>query len=188
MSPPSPASPHWLNIQQIAYIHQRSGHSEIKQTLYFTKQKDPTVSKANVQLAVKMCTACQSTNSALVHWWKRRLNEEDNWSRVGVDITDYGGDHYLSLIDCGPLQFAICWSLHQQDSPSVICHSESIFYECGPLIEILADNGTAFTSQHFPARLACTAPSPAGNGIVERIHRSVKTIATRKQCSIPEVV
>ena len=63
-------------------------------------------------------------------------------------------------------------------------------------MEILTDNNTAFTSKDFRefARnwdmhlwFRC-AYSPSGNGIVERSHRTVKTIATRKNCLILEAV
>ena len=63
-------------------------------------------------------------------------------------------------------------------------------------MEILTDNDTAFTSKDFREfarnwdvhlRFRC-AYSPSGNGIVERSHRTVKTIAARKNCSILEAV
>ena len=63
-------------------------------------------------------------------------------------------------------------------------------------MEILTDNNTAFTSKDFGefARFwdmhlwfQC-ANSSSGNGIVERIHRTVKTIVARKNCSIFEAV
>ena len=63
-------------------------------------------------------------------------------------------------------------------------------------MEILTDNDTAFTSKdfqefarnwHVHLRFRC-AYSPSGNGIVERNHRTIKTIATRKNCLILEAV
>ena len=60
----------------------------------------------------------------------------------------------------------------------------------------LTDNNTAFTSKDFGEfvrnwdvhlRFLC-AYSLSRNGIVERSHRTVKTIAARKNCSILEVV
>ena len=63
-------------------------------------------------------------------------------------------------------------------------------------MEILTDNDTAFTSKDFGEfarnwdvhlQFRC-AYSPSGNGIVERSHRTVKTIAARKNCSILEAV
>ena len=63
-------------------------------------------------------------------------------------------------------------------------------------MEILTDNDTAFTSKDFGEfaknwevhlRFRC-AYSPSGNGIVARSHRTVETIAARKNCSILEAV
>ena len=63
-------------------------------------------------------------------------------------------------------------------------------------MEILTDNDTAFTSKDFGEfarnwdvhlRFRC-AYSPSGNGVVERSHRTIKTIAARKNCSILEAV
>ena len=63
-------------------------------------------------------------------------------------------------------------------------------------MEMLTDNDSAFTSKDFGEfvrnwdvhlRFRC-AYSPSGNGIVERSHRTVKTIAARKNCSILEGV
>ena len=63
-------------------------------------------------------------------------------------------------------------------------------------MELLLDNDTAFRSHVFREftegwnvrlRFRC-AYVPAGNGIVERCHRSVKRIAARKGCSVQEAV
>ena len=120
----------------------------------------------------------------------------DYWKRLVMDITHHNGENYLIIIDCGPSRFAIWRPLRRQDAPTVIRQLEHVFLERGPPMEILTDNDTAFTSkdfQEFPRkwdvhlRFRC-AYSPSGNGIVERSHRTVKTIATRKNCSILEAV
>ena len=124
--------------------------------------------------------------SVPVHWQKGKLEVRKKWS----------SRHFLTLIDCRPSRFMLWWSLCQQDSASVVCQLESIFYEWGMLIELLTDNNMAFPCKQFKKflndrgvhfRFWC-AYAPAGNGIVERSHRSIKTIAARKQCSISEGV
>ena len=73
---------------------------------------------------------------------------------------------------------------------------KNVFLERGLRMEILTNNDTAFTSKvcgefarnwdvHLRFRWAY---SPSGNGIVERSHRTIKTITARKNCSILEVV
>ena len=118
------------------------------------------------------------------------------WSRLAMDITHYGSQHFLMLIDSGPSRFAVWRPLLRQDSTSIIRQLESVFYERGPPEEILTDNNTAFHSKQFEyfldewgiqLRLRC-AHVPRGNGIVERCHRSIQKIAARMQCTVPEAV
>ena len=99
----------------------------------------------------------------------------------------YGARHFLTLTDCGPSRFSIWRQLARQDSASVICQLETVFFERGPPHELLTDNDTAFCSREFMAfandwginlqfRFAYVS---AGNGIAERYPRSVKRIAAR---------
>ena len=113
-----------------------------------------------------------------------------------MDITHHNGENFLTIIDCGPSRFAIWQPLRQQDAPTVIRQLKNVFLKRGPSMEILTDNDTAFTSKDFREiarnwdvhlQFRC-AYSPSGNRIVERSHRTVKTIAARKNCSILEVV
>lgn len=82
----------------------------------------------------------------------------------------------------------------RQDSASVVRILSSIFFERGALEEILTDNDADFCNQQVRQLLdewgirlwlRC-AHVPSGNGIAERIHRSIKRIAARKQCTITE--
>ena len=107
-------------------------------------------------------------------------------------ITHHNGENFLTIIDCDPSRFTIWRPLCRQNAPTVIRHLENIFLERGSPMEILTDNDTAFTSKDFGRfarnwdghlQFRC-AYSPSGNRIVEESHRTVKTIATRKNCSI----
>ena len=113
-----------------------------------------------------------------------------------MDIAHHNGEHFLMLINCGPSRFAVWWPLRRQDVTAVIRQLESVFLEHGPPTEILADNGTAFISEQFRKfadiwgvrlRFRC-AYMPHRNGIIEWNHRTVKTIAARKDCTVSEVV
>ena len=75
-------------------------------TLYFVRQVSPEVLKAAVQTVVRACERCQSIDPAPVHWKVGKLDVCDNWRRVGMDITHYEDQHYLTLIDCGPSRLA----------------------------------------------------------------------------------
>ena len=102
----------------------------------------------------------------------------------------------MTIIDCGPSYFTIWRLLHWQDIASIIRQLESIFYDRGPLAEILTDNSVVFSSEKFSQFLRkwgvwlqfWCVNMLVGNGIVERCHRSIKLIAARKRCLIPKAV
>ena len=176
-----------VGLDQIKIVHGQSGHPGVQRTLYFVKQIAPGVSKATVKTVVKEGEECQSIDPAPVHWSKGALNVKQTWHWVAMDITHCNGSLFLTVINCGPARFAIWRRLPQQ----VL----STGWRCPPT-EILRDNDTAFRSSLLKTfldewrvrfRFRC-AYVPSGNGIIERCHRTVKRIATRKQCTIPEAV
>ena len=71
------------------------------------KLVSPAVSKAAVREVVRECEEYQSIDPTPVSWKAGRLDVCENWRRVGMDMTHLGGRHYLTLINCGPSQFAI---------------------------------------------------------------------------------
>ena len=66
-----------------------------------------------------------------------------------MDVTHFGGWHYLTLIDCGPSQFAIWRLLLCQDSASIIRQLENVFIKKGVPVELLTNNGTVFCEEMF---------------------------------------
>lgn len=145
---------------------------------------------------VSRCQVCTSINPAPVKWRTGKLNVDRPWQCLGIDITHFRGQHYLTVIDHGPSRYTLWRSLRLQDTASVKHHLETIFLERGAPEELILDNDTVFRSREF--RLFASewqirlhfrcAYRPEGNGITERCHRSVKTIAARKSCSISEAV
>ena len=138
--------------------------------------------KAAVKSAIRMCEECQSIDPALIQWEKGKLKGNRNWQRLGIDITHYSTQHFLTLTDCGPLCFSIWKQLVRQDLAKMIRQLEAVFSERGPPHKILTDNGTAFCSKEFQdftqewgihLRFHCAYAS-AGNGIAEQYHRTVK--------------
>ena len=93
---------------------------------------------------------------------------------------------------CGWLtgHFPVCGWLH-------VAATFVNFYERGVApVELLTDNATTFSGETFSKfpehwgvqiRFQC-AYVLAGNGIVERSHRTIKRIATRTRCSVMEAV
>ena len=150
---------------------------------------DPVVKNVDVRMVAQKCEACQSTDPAPMQWQKGNLSVTHVWNKLGIDVTHVGNQLYLAIINCVPSCFAIWQLLHQQDPASIICQLESIFYDRGPPAKILRDNSVAFSSEQFLQflrkwgvwlRFWCA--------IVERSHWSIKVIAARKRCLIPEVV
>ena len=167
-------------------IHRGSGHPEVRRTTYFVRRICPIIVKAAVRSAIWMCEECQSIDPAPILWEKGKLEVNRYWQRLGMDITHYSTRHFLMLMDCGPLRFSIWKQLARQDSASMIRQLEAVFFERSPPHEILTDNDTAFHRKESQAfahewgihlRFRC-AYAPAGNGIAERCHRTVKRIAT----------
>ena len=128
-----------LDKDQVADIHQQSGHLCAKQTLYFARLVDPQVSKETAKSVVKACEACRSIDPAPVRWKKGKLSMKDNRNRLVMDISHHDGENLLTIIDCGPSRFAIWRPLCRQDAPTVIQQLENVFLERGPPIEILTD-------------------------------------------------
>ena len=181
-----------LNADQIPTIHRNSGHSGVWRTIYFVRKVCSPTTKAAVRSAIRSCEECQSIDSAPIHWQKGKLEVSENWQRLGMDITHYGVRHFLTLTDCGQSRFSIWKQLARQDSATVILQLEAVFFERGPPHELLTDNDPAFWCSEFRAfarewkinlRFRC-AYAPAGNGVAERCHRTVKRTAGRMSCSI----
>lgn len=157
---------------------------------------DPSISKDQVKDIVRHCERCQSIDPAPVVHSKGELSVQQNWKRLAIDVTHYRQVPYLSVVDCGPGRYAIWRKLRREDAEAISDELESIFYERGPVDELLLDKSTAFRSQRLGEMLACwnvirffrAAYRPSGNGIVERHHRTVKVIAERASITPIEAV
>uniref|UniRef100_A0A5S6QGD7 Integrase catalytic domain-containing protein n=1 Tax=Trichuris muris TaxID=70415 RepID=A0A5S6QGD7_TRIMR len=180
----------------ITDVHHETGHPGMRRTLYFVKRLNPSATRRSVRQIIKDCQVCQAIDPAPVRWKRGSLEVGTVWQRIGVDITHCGSKSYLTVVDCGPSRFAVWRPLRFQTSTDVVEQLERVFYERGAPEEVLLDNDTAFRSRMFTdfaarwgmrVRYRC-AHTPSGNGIAERCHRSVKVIAARKNCSIPEAV
>ena len=118
------------------------------------------------------------------------------YSRVRMDVTHFGNQLYLMLVDCDPSHFALWKPLQHQDLTSIIKQLEAVFCERGPLSELFTDNGTAFCGERLAQfakvwgvhRYFQYAHVPLRNEIIERSHHTIKNVVTRICCSIQEAV
>lgn len=99
-----------------------------------------------------------------------------------MDITHVNGQHYLTLIDCGPSRFSVWRRLRIHSSSTVVSALEQVFFERGAPSKILKDNDSAFRSAEVEEllkrwgvclRFRC-AYVASSNGIAERSHWTVK--------------
>ena len=180
----------------IKAVHEASGHPGISRTLYFVRKRDPTVRRPEVREVVQACGECSSIDPAPVRWKRRRLSVDDGWRRLAMDVTHFGNALYLTMVDIGPSRFSIWRRLRSQNSDAVCEQLEAVFLERGAPAEILVDNSTVFRGKRFEellqkwditAHFRC-AYEPGGNGIVERNHRTIKTMAARTRCSVADAV
>ncbi|KAF0314609.1 Intracisternal A-particle Pol-related polyprotein [Amphibalanus amphitrite] len=183
--------------QAVTDVHVRAGHPGVRRTLYFARRDvSSSISRKVVREVVTACDVCRAVDPAPVTWRHGSLAVEGTWDRLAIDVTHYGGQSYLSVIDCGPSRFCVWRLLRRSDAATVTSELEQVFAERGAPAELLADNDTAFRSRQFAAFAARwgvllrfrAVHRPSGNSIVERNHRSVKVIAARKKCGIGEAV
>ena len=164
-------------------------HFGVDRTLYFARRRYPdrSLTREQVREVVASCVRCSSIDPAPVRWQRGHLDVKDHWSRVASDVTHYNGSHYVTFIDCGPSKFTVWKPVPDQSAEEITRCTESLFREHGAPLELLLDNGASFRSRVFRSMCAkwgvrieyrC-AYRASGNGVVERIHRTVKRMAAR---------
>ena len=165
-------------------------HLGVDRSLYLARKVDPAVTRQSVQRVVKGCERCQRIDPAPTAHEGGEIWVTGNWRRLAVDVTHYQG------VDCGPGRIAI-WRQRKRESANEIASIlNEIFLERGPVEELLMDNATVFQSELLKRaldnwsvrRFFRAAYHPSGNGIVERRHRTIKTMAERGSISPMEAV
>nr|XP_047129399.1 uncharacterized protein LOC124809374 [Hydra vulgaris] len=91
----------------ISSIHKRTGHFGVNRTLNFARKVIPTATVNDVREVHKICEPCQSVDPPHVLWEKEKLSVKENWERVAVNITYFGTEKFLTLVDCGPSIYAL---------------------------------------------------------------------------------
>ena len=85
-------------------------HLGIDRTLFLARQINSNLSHQQVKQELAGCEACQRIDPALRGdnmVSAGDLTVDGNWCQVAVDVTHYGGQLYLSMVDCGPSRVAI---------------------------------------------------------------------------------
>ena len=195
-------------------------HMGVERTWYLAKRLDKSAEKETVKAVVRQCQQCQSIDPAPASHTPGELGVQpashtpaelgvqpashtpgelgvqEAWSRLAIDVTHYAGRPYLSMVDCGPGRFVV-WRELKGETATEICHElDKLFYDRGPVDELLMDNALVFRSQELLQLMEKWGVRPfyraayraGGNGIVEQSHRTIKTMAERSGKSPIEAV
>nr|XP_047144528.1 uncharacterized protein LOC124818085 [Hydra vulgaris] len=178
-----------LEQKDIWKIHS-IGHFGVARTLQLCLRNNQNVSRKEVSAVIANCNQCNSINPYSVKWKNGQLSVEKNWNWVAIDVTHVGAELYLSMIDCGPSRYTIWRKLATKAAAEVIGRLEEIFSLFGPPVCLLMDNEfrsntlTSFAEEWHVNLEYRAAHRAQGNGIVERIHRTIKRTVACSHCSI----
>ena len=166
-------------------------HFGVERSYFLARQVDPSITKEQMKAVVRSCEQCQSIDPCPIRHTVGELSVNRDWERLAIDVTHYRGVPYLSMVDCGPGRFTIWRRMKNEQTEQIISELTQVFYERGPVDQILMDNASSFRSEAFMKFLVDwniqpyfrAAYRPGGNGIVERNHRTIKAIAERGRIS-----
>ena len=175
-----------LDHEQLKEMHSKH-HMGVERSWFLAKKVDSSVDKEAVRRVVRQCQQCQSIDPAPATHVPGELGVDEDWERLAIDTTHFEGRPYLTIVDCGPGRFVLWRELRTETAVEICKILDTLFYERGPVSEVLMDNALAFTSQEMELVLDKWgirshfrgAHRASGNGIVERSHRTIKAMAAR---------
>jgi len=181
--------------EELTCIHERH-HFGVDRTLEIARLKfGENVSRRMVRSVVSQCRECSSIDPAVrFRWEKGSIVSNAVWQRMAVDVAHVNGRPYLTCIDCCS-RFTIWRVLKDESAKEIKLQLIQIFAEMGPVEEILSDNGGVFHGfelQQFykewdiKSDFSCAYRSK-GNGLIERIHRTIKRMVARSGRSVEEM-
>ncbi|KAK3879159.1 hypothetical protein Pcinc_016253 [Petrolisthes cinctipes] len=174
------------SVVDIQDLHSKH-HFGVDRTLYLTRLVDPSVKRECVESVMRLCRQCQTIDPAPSNHVLGEISVPENWARLALDVTHFQGRAYLTVVDCGLSRFAVWREVASENAREICGHMTQIILERGPPDEVLMDNSTAFRSHQFAeacrewnvTRRFRAAYRPSGNGIAERMHRTIKSMAAR---------
>ncbi len=181
---------------QVRVIHERN-HFGVDRTLHLAREAlGDGVSRRLVKRVVARCEQCARIDPALRERpGPGRVTVHSVWQRLAADVTHVKGRLYLTMTDCGS-GFTVWHPLRQEAASDVREGLERVFAAMSPPSELLSDNGAVFHSREVQALLGQWKVSPVfsgayrpqGNGVAERIHRSVKRTVARTRGTVDSAV
>ena len=181
-------------VKDIIDIHQKNHFGTDRTFELVAARFGEAVSREEVKSIVDQCEKCaRICPSARNRYKKGNLSTSRIWFRLSTDITHIGRESYLTVID-NSSRFCIWRKLPNETSKAVSFQLQQIFSEMGPPEYLLSDNGTVFRSKEIQELMlkwgiihqkSC-AYRPQGNGMIERNHRTIKTINARSGNDVTE--
>ena len=173
-------------IEDVKTLHDKH-HMGVERSWYLAKKIDESVGKDDVKSVVKNCDKCQSIDPAPVSHTHGELGVDHVWGRLAIDVTHFRGLPYLTMVDCGPGRLVIWKELRGETASEISRTLDILFYERCPVAAILMDNAPAFHSREMGELCGKWGIRPfyraayraSGNGIVERSHRTIKSMAEK---------
>ncbi|XP_043211053.1 uncharacterized protein LOC122375611 [Amphibalanus amphitrite] len=90
----------------VCEVHTRAGHPGVRRTLFFARREiSPNITRREARAVVSHCDACRSIDPAPVKWKPGKLEVNESWTRLAIDVTHHQRSLYLSVVDCGPSRF-----------------------------------------------------------------------------------
>ena len=114
-------------------------HCGIETTLYFARKADPSICREDKETAVKNCQKCNSIDPRPLRVEHGDLAVDEDWQRLAINVTHYGQQKYLTLIDCGASRFAVWRCIRGESEREIAPLVRQTFSEFGPPDEILCD-------------------------------------------------
>jgi hypothetical protein len=180
-------------IKQVHDMH----HFGVNRTLFTVRRCHPDLdfTTKDVEEVVKTCKECLTIDPSSIKWEPGHLDCEHNWYRLAIDVTHYGKNKFMTIVDCGPSRFCIWRQISNETKDQVLKVLKEVFTERGPPCEILMDNSATFRCEQIDQlcekwgvkRMFRCVNRPSGNGIVERNHRTIKRMAARSKGSVQEM-
>ena len=171
-------------------------HFGVERTLKLARARfGEQMSKKIVKKVVMRRDHCARIDPVANFRWERGTTMKTKiWEHLALDIIHVKGQPYLSCIDCAS-RFTVWRALRNESAKEVCAQVNAIFAELGPLESVLSDNGAVFLSSELRCLLetwdvqrdTSCAYRAQGNGLVERVHRTIKQMVARTGQSVEEM-
>ena len=178
--------------QSVVKLHNRH-HLRVERTMHVFDRMQIMADRALVAEVVRACQVCRQVDPAPVTWEHGHLDVDANWQRIAADVAYVGGKPYLTVVDCGPSRFAIWMSMANETADQAIrlfrrMFLERVHWRCDYGQCFKSSKTRSFLSQWGVSVVFCCAYKHAGNGIVERNHRTIKRMVARSGRGVEDMV